>query len=135
MKFGIDRLLLDRAVRKPLDGRRVALLAHPASVTADLTHSVDALFAQEEFRLTAAFGPQHGMRGDKQDNMVETGDDTDPTYKIPVFSLYGKVRRPTPAMMETFDVLLVDHHGKRKGFPVDVYRDLWTLRDYYYSCF
>ena len=108
MKFGIDRLLLDRAVRKPLDGRRVALLAHPASVTADLTHSIDALAAHEDFRLTAAFGPQHGLRGDKQDNMVETEDATDPTYEIPLFSLYGKVRRPTPAMMETFDVLLVD---------------------------
>jgi uncharacterized protein YbbC (DUF1343 family) len=124
MKFGIDRLLLDRAVRKPLDGRRVALLAHPASVTADLTHSVDALFAQEEFRLTAAFGPQHGMRGDKQDNMVETGDDTDPTYKIPVFSLYGKVRRPTPAMMETFDVLLVD----LQDLGTRVYTFVTTLR-------
>src|SRR5262245_21032674 len=108
MKFGIDRLLLDRAVRKPLDGRRVALLAHPASVTSDLTHSIDALATHEDFRLSSAFGPQHGMRGDKQDNMVETEDAADPTYGIPVFSLYGKVRRPTPAMLETFDVLLVD---------------------------
>jgi uncharacterized protein YbbC (DUF1343 family) len=108
MKFGIDRLLQDRAVRKPLDGRRVALLAHPASVTADLTHTIDALAAHEDFRLTAAFGPQHGMRGEKQDNMIETDDYKDPAYGIPVFSLYGKVRRPTPAMMETFDVLLVD---------------------------
>ncbi len=78
MKFGIDRLLLDRAVRKPLDGRRVALLAHPASVTADLTHSIDALATHEDLKLTAALGPQHGLRGDKQDNMVETPDDTDP---------------------------------------------------------
>jgi len=93
MKFGIDRLLLDRAVRKPLDGRRVALLAHPASVTADLTHSIDALAAHEDFQLTAAFGPQHGMRGEKQDNMIETDDYKDPVYGIPVFSLYGKVRR------------------------------------------
>jgi uncharacterized protein YbbC (DUF1343 family) len=108
MKFGIDRLLADRAVRKPLDGKRVALLAHPASVTADLTHSLDALAAIEDFRLTAAFGPQHGLRGDKQDNMVESDDDTDPVHRIPVFSLYGKVRRPTAEMMQHFDVLLVD---------------------------
>jgi uncharacterized protein YbbC (DUF1343 family) len=108
MKFGIDRLLADRAVRKPLDGKRVALLAHPASVTADLTHSLDALAAVEDFRLTAAFGPQHGLRGDKQDNMVESDDDTDPVHRIPVFSLYGKVRRPTAEMMQHFDVLLVD---------------------------
>ena len=108
MKCGIDRLLADRAVRRPLDGRRVGLVAHPASVTADLTHSIDALAAQEEFRLTAAFGPQHGLRGDKQDNMIESDDFSDPVHGIPVFSLYGKLRRPTPAMMEHFDVLLVD---------------------------
>jgi uncharacterized protein YbbC (DUF1343 family) len=124
VKFGIDRLLLDRAVRKPLDGRRVALLAHPASVTADLTHSIDALAAHEDFRLSAAFGPQHGMRGDKQDNMVETEDAVDPTYKIPVFSLYGKVRRPTPAMMETFDVMLVD----LQDLGTRVYTFVTTLR-------
>ncbi|MGQ0428757.1 MAG: exo-beta-N-acetylmuramidase NamZ family protein [Gammaproteobacteria bacterium] len=108
MKLGIDRLLADRAVRKPLDGRRVALLAHPASVTADLTHSLDALAAVEDFKLTAAFGPQHGLRGAKQDNMVESADDTDPVHRIPVFSLYGSVRRPTAEMMQHFDVLLVD---------------------------
>jgi len=108
MKFGIDRLLADRPVRKPLDGRRVALLAHPASVTADLTHSLDALAAVEDFKLTAAFGPQHGLRGDKQDNMVESRDFTDPVHRIPVFSLYGQVRRPTAEMMQHFDVLLVD---------------------------
>jgi uncharacterized protein YbbC (DUF1343 family) len=108
MKFGIDRLLADRAVRKPLDGRRVALLAHPASVTADLTHSLDALATIEDFKLTAAFGPQHGLRGDKQDNMVESEDYTDPVHRIPVFSLYGQVRRPTAQMMQHFDVLLVD---------------------------
>ncbi len=124
MKFGIDRLLLDRAVRKPLDGRRVALLAHPASVTADLTHSIDALAAHEDFRLTAALGPQHGMRGEKQDNMIETQDYKDPAYGIPVFSLYGKVRRPTPAMMESFDVLLVD----LQDLGTRVYTFVTTLR-------
>jgi uncharacterized protein YbbC (DUF1343 family) len=108
MKSGIDRLLADRAVRKPLDGRRVGLLAHPASVTADLTHSIDALATQEDFKLTVAFGPQHGLRGDKQDNMIESDDYTDPVHGIPVFSLYGKVRRPTAAMLEHCDVLLVD---------------------------
>lgn len=108
MKFGIDRLLSQRSLRKPLAGRRVALLAHPASVTRDLTHSLDALSALGDIRLTAAFGPQHGLRGDKQDNMVESADYTDPVHGIPVFSLYGEVRRPTAAMMDSFDVLLVD---------------------------
>ena len=108
MKFGLDRLVASRALRKDLRGKRVALLGHPASVTRDLTHALDALAALPDLELTAAFGPQHGLRGDKQDNMVESPDFTDPQHGIPVFSLYGDVRRPTAAMMSTFDVLLVD---------------------------
>jgi uncharacterized protein YbbC (DUF1343 family) len=108
MLFGIDRLLAEPDLRKPLHGKRVALVAHPASVTAGLVHSLDALAALDDIRLTAAFGPQHGLRGDKQDNMVESPDFTDPVHGIPVFSLYGEVRRPTPAMMGSFDVVLID---------------------------
>lgn len=107
MKFGIDRLLADPELRKDLDGRRLALLAHPASVTEDLTHSLDALVAAG-VNVSAMFGPQHGVRGDLQDNMMESPDFTDPTYGIPVFSLYGEVRRPTGQSMQTFDVMLVD---------------------------
>ena len=108
MKFGIDRLLDEPELRRPLAGRRVALLAHPASVTRNLFHSLDALAALGDVRMSAAFGPQHGLRGDKQDNMVESPDFSDPVHGIPVFSLYGEVRRPTPAMLDTIDVLLVD---------------------------
>ena len=108
MRFGLDRLLDDPALRRPLAGRRVALLAHPASVTRTLVHALDALAGLGDVRLTAAFGPQHGLRGDKQDNMVESPDFIDPVHRIPIFSLYGEVRRPTAAMMDTFDVLLVD---------------------------
>jgi uncharacterized protein YbbC (DUF1343 family) len=108
MKVGIERLLEERALRKPLAGRRVALLAHPASVTRDLVHSLDALAGTGDIRLTAAFGPQHGLRGNKQDNMIESADFTDAAHGIPVYSLYGKVRRPTAEMMDSFDVLLVD---------------------------
>lgn len=107
MDFGIDRLLADPALRRPLEGKRVALLAHPASVTRDLTHSLDALSAVG-INITAMFGPQHGVRGDLQDNMMESPDFTDPRYGIPVFSLYGEVRRPTGQSMGTFDVILVD---------------------------
>jgi uncharacterized protein YbbC (DUF1343 family) len=108
MKFGIDRLLEDASLRAALSGKRVALVAHPASVTADLTHSLDALMALGDVRVTAAFGPQHGMRGDQQDNMMETADYTDPVHGVPVFSLYGEVRRPSGQMMSTFDVVLID---------------------------
>jgi len=105
--FGIDRLVAEPELRRPLEGKRVAILAHPASVTRDLTHSVDAL-AAAGLKLTAAFGPQHGLRGDKQDNMVESDDFTDPVHQIPVFSLYGEVRRPTGQSMGTFDTILID---------------------------
>jgi uncharacterized protein YbbC (DUF1343 family) len=108
MKFGIDRLLGEPSLRAPLKGRRVALLAHPASVTEGLVHSLDALADCSDIRLSAAFGPQHGLRGDKQDNMVESPDFADPVHGIPVFSLYGEVRRPTEAMLDSFDVILVD---------------------------
>jgi uncharacterized protein YbbC (DUF1343 family) len=107
VQFGIDRLLKEPRLRRPLEGRRVALLAHPASVTKDLTHSLDAL-AAAGLNLSAAFGPQHGLRGDKQDNMVESDDFTDPVHGIPVFSLYGEVRRPTGQSMGTFDTILID---------------------------
>ena len=107
MMFGIDRLLADPALRKPLNGRRVALVAHPASVTAGLVHSLDALIGAG-VPVVSAFGPQHGLRGDKQDNMVETADETDARYGIPVFSLYGEVRRPSPRMMDSADVFLFD---------------------------
>ncbi|PIX96784.1 MAG: DUF1343 domain-containing protein [Hydrogenophilales bacterium CG_4_9_14_3_um_filter_63_34] len=122
--FGLERLLSTPELRKPLHGRRVALLAHPASVTADLTHALDALAALPDLKLTAAFGPQHGLRGDKQDNMVESPDFLDPAHGIPVFSLYGEVRRPTPAMLETFDVLLVD----LQDLGCRIYTFITTLR-------
>ncbi len=124
MKLGIERLLEDRGLQKRLKGRRAALLAHPASVTRDLDHSLDALAALEGVRLSAALGPQHGLRGDKQDNMVESADFVDPVHRIPVFSLYGEVRRPTAAMMESFDVLLVD----LQDVGCRVYTYLTTLR-------
>ncbi|AOH85371.1 hypothetical protein AWL63_16900 [Sphingomonas panacis] len=123
MNFGIDRLLADAALRKPLEGKRVALLAHPASVTEDLTHSLDALVAAG-VTVSAVFGPQHGVRGDLQDNMMESPDFTDPTYGMPVFSLYGEVRRPTEASMATFDVMLVD----LQDLGTRIYTFITTLR-------
>src|SRR5215208_88713 len=108
MKFGIDCLLEESALRRALKGRRVALLAHPASVTRNLIHSLDALASLEDLNLVVAFGPQHGLRGDKQDNMIESPEFYDPVHGIPVFSLYGEVRRPVAAMMNSFDILLID---------------------------
>ncbi len=124
MRFGIDRLCEDAALRAPLHDRRVALLAHPASVTARFQHSLDALASLDGIRVTAAFGPQHGLRGDKQDNMIESPDFDDPAHGIPVFSLYGDVRRPTAGMLDTFDVLLVD----LQDLGCRIYTFITTLR-------
>src|ERR1044072_6636385 len=115
MKFGIDRLLADPELRKPLVGRRVALLAHPASVTQPVEHSLDRLASCPDLGLTAAFGPQHGLRGDKQDNMLESEDFHDPAPGIPIFSLHGEGPRPTDCMMDPLDV------------PTGVLRDIGCL--------
>jgi uncharacterized protein YbbC (DUF1343 family) len=124
MKCGIDLLQGEASLQKELRGRRLGLLAHPASVTAGLEHSLDALMAIDGLRVTSAFGPQHGLRGDKQDNMVESPDFVDPAHGIPVFSLYGEVRRPTAAMLDCFDVLLVD----LQDLGCRIYTFLTTLR-------
>jgi uncharacterized protein YbbC (DUF1343 family) len=106
-ELGLERLLKDAKLKTALKGRRVGLLAHPASVDKNLNHAIDLLFAAG-IPLTCAFGPQHGIKGEKQDNMIESADIIDEVYNIPLFSLYGKVRRPTPQMLEHFDVLLID---------------------------
>jgi len=106
MKMGLEVLLSDAKLVKELKRKRVALVCHPASVDEKLQHSFDIL--HKKIGLSAAFGPQHGVKGEKQDNMIESDDFLHPEYKIPIFSLYGKVRTPTPEMMATFDVLLFD---------------------------
>jgi uncharacterized protein YbbC (DUF1343 family) len=124
MKFGIDRLVEEPGLRAPLRGRRVGLLAHPASVTANLTHTLDALAACGDIKIAAAFGPQHGLRGDKQDNMIESPHLNDPIHNIPVFSLYGEVRRPSAEMMGLCDVILVD----LQDLGCRIYTFITTLR-------
>jgi uncharacterized protein YbbC (DUF1343 family) len=107
-ELGIDRLLKEKKLQGALKGKRVALVAHPASVDSKIRHSMDTVSGLKGINLVAAFGPQHGMRGEKQYNMIETQDYHDPYLKIPVFSLYGEVRRPAEAMMTAFDVVLFD---------------------------
>jgi uncharacterized protein YbbC (DUF1343 family) len=121
-KLGVD-VLLDEKVDQ-LKGRRLAVVAHPASLNKDLKHTLDLLSEVENIDLCAAFGPQHGMRGEKQDNMVETDDYRDPKLGIPVYSLYGDVRRPKAEMMASFDVLLFFNDTA----TTEIYTFLTTLR-------
>ena len=104
---GIDNLLNDPALVNELKTRRFGYVGHPASTTSDLIHGIDALVFSH-LTPVAAFGPQHGMRGDKQDNMVESRDYIDDIHGIPVYSLYGEHRRPTPSMLEGMDTILFD---------------------------
>ncbi|MDR1728404.1 MAG: DUF1343 domain-containing protein [Acidobacteriota bacterium] len=106
MKLGIECLLAGGAAR--LRGARVGAVVHPASILPDLGHTADALRACPDLRLVSLFGPQHGARGEKQDNMVESDFYRDPDTGLPVHSLYGETRRPTPEMLQDVDVLLFD---------------------------
>lgn len=107
-KFGIDVVENNPNAISFLFGKRVGLIANPASVNRALHHSLDVLSQLSQVKLTCAFGPQHGMRGEKQYNMIESEDYLDPIRKIPVFSLYGKTRRPTEEMLSHCDAVLVD---------------------------
>ena len=106
VKTGIEVLLSRKRVL--IRGARVGIVVHPASVLPDLGHSADALSGAADFRLIALFGPQHGARGEKQDNMVESESYRDPDLGLPVYSLYGDTRRPTEEMLHDIDVLLLD---------------------------
>lgn len=104
--LGIERLLSEelRLVR----GARVGLICNQASVDHSLEHAADLLRSNDGIKLTALFGPQHGIRGDVQDNMVETAHTIDTATGAPVFSLYSETREPTEEMLSEVDVLVFD---------------------------
>ena len=104
--LGIERLCESRL--DLLRGARVGLLCNQASVDHELRHSADLLWSHPEINLTALFGPQHGIRGDVQDNMIETPHVTDAETGLPVYSLYSETREPTEEMLEEVDVLVCD---------------------------
>ena len=103
---GSARLAAHLGERAP--GRRIGLVANPASLDAARRHVVEVAAAAPEIRLTALFGPQHGFRSDVQDNMIETDHARHPRLGVPVYSLYGETRTPTPAMLSDIDLLVID---------------------------
>jgi uncharacterized protein YbbC (DUF1343 family) len=128
-RFGIDVLLATPKQLASLRHKRVALVAHPASVTLGQQHSLDALISAG-VPIDRAFGPQHGMRGDKQDNMIESDDYLDPDHGIPVISLYGEHRFPTPAMLTELDVVLFD----LQDVGCRIYTYITTLKYFMQAC-
>ncbi len=108
MRLGLDRLDSDSSLRQSLRGRRVGVVCHPASLSSQQVHILEVFDRHPELQLSAIWGPQHGFMGDKQDNMVETEHAVDAQRNVPIFSLYGDVRRPTPEMMEYVDIVVFD---------------------------
>ncbi|PID80959.1 hypothetical protein CSB20_04800 [bacterium DOLZORAL124_64_63] len=120
VRTGLDRLAA--AGCAALRGRRVGLLVHPASVDGGLRHAVD-LCAGAGVDLRALFGPQHGILGQTQDNMIEWEGFIHPRLGCPVHSLYGQHRKPTPEMLAGLDVLVVDLQDVGARY----YTFIWTL--------
>lgn len=118
--YGVDRLIAGGVGHMKKES--LGLILHPASVTSELVPSADALIAAG-FPIRALFGPQHGARGQKQDDMIETGHGSDPVTGLPVHSLYSDVRKPTPEMLDGLDALLFD----LQDVGVRVYTFLWTM--------
>jgi uncharacterized protein YbbC (DUF1343 family) len=118
---GLDRIQHERFA--VLGGERVGLLVHPASVDRRLVHTSRILHEAPEVDLRALFGPQHGILGQTQDNMVEWEGFTDPVTGLPVHSLYGANRKPTPEMLGEIDVLVVDLQDVGARY----YTFIWTL--------
>lgn len=121
VRTGLDRLVADGA--QQLRGRKVGLLAHPASVDAHLRHAVPLFQEMLTDELTVLLGPQHGLRGETQDNMIEWEGYRDPRTGLPVHSLYGQHRKPTAAMLADLDVLVVDLQDVGARY----YTFVWTL--------
>src|SRR5262245_47108980 len=102
--LGLDRLLASGK----LQGRRVGLVANPASIDARFLHAADRISQTEGVTLVALFGPQHGFHADVQDNMIESSHAVDAARGVPVYSLYSDTREPSPQMLDHLDVLVVD---------------------------
>jgi len=106
IKLGIERLLTEEI--DLLRGARVGLICNQASVDHSFRHAADLFHAHPDINLVALFGPQHGIRGDVQDNMVETAHGIDGTTGLPIHSLYSETREPTGDMLKDIDVLVFD---------------------------
>lgn len=120
VQTGLDRYT--KAWPKKLKGARIGLVAHPASINSRLEHAAD-LLAHGAFELRAFFGPQHGIRGETQDNMVEWEGFRDKLTGLPVYSLYGKTRKPEPDMLKGLDALVIDMQDVGARY----YTFIWTM--------
>ncbi len=118
---GLDRL--EKAWPKPLKAANIGLLVHPASINSRYIHAADLFFRTKKCRLTALFGPQHGIKGETQDNMIEWEGSRDPDTGLPVYSLYGTNRKPLPGMLADLDAIVIDMQDVGSRY----YTFIWTM--------
>jgi uncharacterized protein YbbC (DUF1343 family) len=107
-----------------LKGKRIGILCHAPSITKDFEHITDIFFQRNDCKLTAIFGPQHGIHGQTQDNMIEWQNQRHPIFDIPIYSLYGQHRKPTPEMLHGIDIFLID----LQDVGARLYTYIWTVK-------
>ncbi len=128
IKLGLEKVLKEQKVQ--LKNLRIGLICNQASVNHQFRHAADLFFEHTDINLVALFGPQHGIRGDVQDNMVETLHETDKKTGLPIYSLYSETRQPTEAMLENLDALVFD----LQDVGCRVYTFIYTLANSMKSC-
>jgi len=121
IQVGLD--IVEKNWPKKLHGSRVGLLAHPASINKKVEHAVNIFLRSKKLALKAIFGPQHGIRGETQDNMVEWEGFFDKKTGLPVYSLYGRTRKPEPSMLHDIDVMVIDLQDVGSRY----YTFIWTM--------
>ncbi len=121
VRTGID--LIEKRWPAKFRSANIGLLLHPASITRDFCHSADVCFRSKKFKVSALFGPQHGIRGETQDNMIEWSSFRDKKTGIPVHSLYGKMRKPSPEMLRDIDIMVIDLQDVGSRY----YTFIWTM--------
>jgi uncharacterized protein YbbC (DUF1343 family) len=122
VKSGLEMLL--KEFPSELKGKRVGILCHAASVARDFSHIIDIFFERKDCFLSAIFGPQHGLFGETQDNMIEWTGEKHPAFDLPVFSLYGEHRKPTASMLDKIDSLIID----LQDVGARLYTYVWTIK-------
>ena len=128
IKTGLDKVLEGQC--STLTNLRVGLICNPASVNREYRHAADLFYENENINLTALFGPQHGIRGDVQYNMVETPHTLDRLTGLPVYSLYSETRQPTEAMLGDLDALVFD----LQDVGCRVYTFIYTMANAMKAC-
>ena len=128
IKLGLEKILDEQL--NLLEHLRVGLICNPASVDHQFQHAADLFFAHPKINLTTLFGPQHGIRGDVQDNMIETSHTIDKHTGLPVFSLYSETREPTEEMLRNIDVLVFD----LQDVGCRVYTFIYTMANAMSAC-